>query len=136
MLRCGGRCREEEAARQYRERPPEARRETPIGQAEGSLRDAPRQSTDGGGTGKRHTWSSVRKGAIGPVVSGNPTSSPLTAGPQRRPARLTAPISTGVRMSFNVRLSIARTGKDCGIAPWTRVGARPKTHAGGEPKSH
>ena len=38
----------------------------------------------------------ARMKEIGPVVSGSPTSSPFTAGPQRRPARVTVPIKKGV----------------------------------------
>src|SRR5882762_11276658 len=49
--------------------------------------------------------SSARMNAMGPDVSGNPTSHPLTPGPQRRPAMLTAPISVGVSTSFRVRPS-------------------------------
>src|SRR5262249_20682263 len=49
--------------------------------------------------------SSARKNAIGPDVSGSPTSQPLTPGPQRRPARLTAPISAGVNTSLSARPS-------------------------------
>jgi hypothetical protein len=48
-----------------------------------------------------------RKSATGPEVKGNPTSQPPTAGPQRRPARVAAPISAGVTMSFRTRLGIA-----------------------------
>lgn len=37
-------------------------------------------------------------------VSGSPTIQPLTAGPQRRPARLAVPIIRGARISFRVRI--------------------------------
>src|SRR5439155_15661233 len=50
-------------------------------------------------------WSRARKKTTGPDVSGNPTSQPLTPGPQRRPARLTAPISAGVSTSLSARPS-------------------------------
>ncbi len=53
-------------------------------------------------------WLSARKKAIGPEVSGSPTSQPLTAGPQRRPVRLAAPISAGVSTNFRARLSICQ----------------------------
>src|SRR5437016_11428165 len=49
-------------------------------------------------------WSSARKSATGPDVKGSPTSQPPTAGPQRRPARLAAPIRAGVTMSFSARV--------------------------------
>src|SRR5215468_6752912 len=47
----------------------------------------------------------ARKSATGADVNGKPTSQPLTAGPQRRPARLAVPISVGVRTSFRTRVS-------------------------------
>src|SRR5438067_7872252 len=50
-------------------------------------------------------WSRARKNATGPDVSGNPTSQPLTPGPHRRPARLTAPIKVGVSTSLSARPS-------------------------------
>src|SRR5579859_2245908 len=48
-------------------------------------------------------WANARKNAMGPDVNGSPTSQPLTPGPQRRPARLTAPISAGVTISLSAR---------------------------------
>src|SRR5437867_826945 len=48
---------------------------------------------------------SAMKKAIGPDVSGSPTSQPPTPGPHRRPARLAAPIRSGVRTSFRTRWS-------------------------------
>src|SRR5438128_596856 len=53
-------------------------------------------------------WLSARKNAIGADVNGSPTSHPLTAGPQRRPARLAAPISAGVRTSLRAKVSKRR----------------------------
>src|SRR3712207_693645 len=53
-------------------------------------------------------WSSARKKAMGPEVNGMPTSHPPTAAPQRRPARLAAPIRVGVTTSFRIRLSTPR----------------------------
>src|SRR5438093_13004433 len=50
-------------------------------------------------------WLSARKNAIGADVNGRPTSQPLTAGPQRRPARLAAPIKAGVRTSLRAKVS-------------------------------
>ena len=44
--------------------------------------------------------SRARKKAIGPDVSGIPTSQPLTAAPHRRPARLATPTSAGVTRSL------------------------------------
>src|SRR5215471_17157854 len=42
-------------------------------------------------------WSSARKKAIGPEVSGSPTSQPPTASPHRRPTPPAARVSSGVR---------------------------------------
>jgi hypothetical protein len=55
---------------------------------------------------KASPWSRARKNAIGAEVSGNPTNQPPTAGPQRRPARLAAPIRRGVTTSLRRRLSL------------------------------
>src|SRR5689334_15298203 len=51
--------------------------------------------------------SSARNKTTGPEVSGRPTSQPLTAGPQRRPARLTAPISSGLTSSLKRKVAIS-----------------------------
>lgn len=45
--------------------------------------------------------SSARNGVTGADVSGRPTSQPLTAGPNLRPATLMLPMSSGVRISLN-----------------------------------
>src|SRR5437762_11335497 len=57
---------------------------------------------------KASPWSRARKNAMGAEVSGRPTSQPPTAGPQRRPARLAAPIRTGVATTLRRRLSRRR----------------------------
>src|SRR5204862_54045 len=46
----------------------------------------------------------ARKKAIGPEVKGMPTSQPPTSEPQRRLARLAAPMSTGVSVNFRMRM--------------------------------
>src|SRR5579872_1920337 len=45
--------------------------------------------------------SKARKNDTGPDVSGNPTSQPLTVGPNLRPTSVTPPSSNGVRISFS-----------------------------------
>src|SRR5213075_3586339 len=52
---------------------------------------------------KEGPGSSARKKAIGAEVNGMPTSHPLRAEPHRRPARLAAPITTGVSTSLRAR---------------------------------
>src|SRR5204863_448644 len=46
----------------------------------------------------------ARKKAIGPEVKGMPTSQPPTSEPQRRLARLAAPMSAGVSVNFRMRM--------------------------------
>src|SRR5262249_51411943 len=48
--------------------------------------------------------SRARINATGAEVRGSPTSQPLTAGPQRRPARLAARIRAGVRATWRTRV--------------------------------
>src|SRR5258708_3541677 len=48
----------------------------------------------------------ARNNATGPDVRGRPTSQPLTAGPQRRPARLTNPSKAGVKSSLNASIQL------------------------------
>src|SRR5687768_8080673 len=67
-------------------------------------------------------WFSARNNAIGADVSGNPTSHPLTAGPQRRPARLAAPINVGVRTSFRTSVSTRRYSRS------PLLGMLPESH--------
>src|SRR6266576_2940732 len=57
---------------------------------------------------KARPWSRARKKAIGAEVSGKPTSQPPIAGPQRRPARLAPPMSTGVATTLRRTLSRRR----------------------------
>jgi hypothetical protein len=49
----------------------------------------------------------ARKKVTGAEVNGRPTSQPLTAGPQRRPARLAVPIRAGVSTSLKTNVSTA-----------------------------
>src|SRR5215218_4370507 len=54
---------------------------------------------------------------MGAEVNGMPTSHPPTAAPQRRPARLAAPIRAGVTTSFRIRLFTPRIVATMGCTP-------------------
>jgi hypothetical protein len=54
---------------------------------------------------------------MGAEVNGIPTSHPPTAAPQRRPARLAAPIRAGVSTSFRIRPSTPRIVDRMGCTP-------------------
>ena len=58
----------------------------------------------------------------GAEVSGSPTSQPLTAGPQRRPARLAAPMSAGARRILSTRCC-GRPRRPCSFADDDRIRA-------------
>jgi hypothetical protein len=60
---------------------------------------------------------------MGPEVNGMPTSHPPTAAPQRRPAKLAAPIRAGVTTSFRIRLSTPRIVGSFLWAPEVLAGA-------------
>src|SRR5438552_11730628 len=72
--------------------------------------------------------SSARKNAIGPEVSGNPTSQPLIACPQRRAARLAPPINAGVSTSLSSRVSTSRRTYPKAARSPSRLSYGPSAH--------
>src|SRR5262249_17929930 len=81
-------------------------------------------------------WLSARKRVIGAEFIGQPTNHPPTAGPKRRPARLAAPISAGVRTTLTRSVSNIDLGRS-GVACAT--GTRPtsaRRFASGESSLH
>ena len=76
---------------------------------------------DGSGAPGRAGDVAIRGGRVAALgeVKGSATSQPLTPGPQRRPARLAAPISVGVRMSLRARVSRGNPREGSYLCFWT-----------------
>src|SRR5579863_1752703 len=75
-------------------------------------------------------WSRARKKTTGPEVSGRPTNQPPTPSPQRRPAKVAAWISSGLKTSFKTRVFIGGT-----LQPGRRFGNVAECTAPPAPRS-